>query len=192
MIEKIKVKNGILKKFNVDKTIEILQIGYTLDEYETGYKNAIIVREGENNNIITDNPEVIMRFLNLYALQNETTIDEIFKDSFVRLLHGLDEDKLDDLINKKYYLNKLRNKKMDKIEYMIISIIISLLSYGVLKTSDIKDEQVLLGLIASFVAGKFFYEATNISISREKKGLEELIQEFGDELIDKSRLSISK
>ena len=192
MIEKIKVKNGILKKFNVDKTIEILQIGYTLDEYETGYKNAIIVREGENNNIITDNPEVIMRFLNLYALQNETTIDEIFKDSFVRLLHGLDEDKLDDLINKKYYLNKLRNKKMDKIEYMIISIIISLLSYGGLRTSDIRDEQVFLGFIASFVAGKFFYDANNISISRVKKELEELIQEFGEELMDKTNSMIRK
>lgn len=192
MIEKIKVKNGILKKFNVDKTIEILQIGYTLDEYETGYKNAIIVREGENNNIITDNPEVIMRFLNLYALQNETTIDEIFKDSFVRLLHGLDEDKLDDLINKKYILNKLRNKKMDKIEYMIISIIISLLSYGVLRKSYIRDEQVLLGFIASFVAGKFFYDANNISISRVKKELEELIQEFGEELMDKTNSMIRK
>ena len=192
MIEKIKVKNGILKKFNVDKTIEILQIGYTLDEYETGYKNAIIVREGENNNIITDNPEVIMRFLNLYALQNETTIEEIFKDYFVRLLQGLDEDKLDDLINKKYYLNKLRNKKMDKIEYMIIFIIISLLSYGGLRISDIRDEQVLLGFIASFVAGKFFYDATNISISRVKKELEELIQEFGEELMDKTNSMIRK
>ena len=192
MIEKIKVKNGILKKFNVDKTIEILQIGYTLDEYETGYKNAIIVREGENNNIITDNHEVIMRFLNLYALQNETTIDEIFKGSFVRLLQGLDEDKLDDLINKKYFLNKLRNKKMDKIEYMIISIIISLLSYGVLRTSDIRDEQVLLGFIASFVAGKFFYDAQNISISRVKKELEELIQEFGEDLMDKTNSMIRK
>ena len=192
MIEKIKVKNGILKKFNVDKTIEILQIGYTLDEYETGYKNAIIVREGKNNNIITDNPEVIMRFLNLYALQNETTIDEIFKDSFVRLLQGLDEDKLDDLINKKYYLNKLRNKKMDKIEYMIIFIIISLLSYGGLRISDIRDEQVLLGFIASFVAGKFFYDANNISISHVKKELEELIQEFGEELMDKTNSMIRK
>ena len=192
MIEKIKVKNGILKKFNVDKTIEILQIGYTLDEYETGYKNAIIVREGENNNIITDNPEVIMRFLNLYALQNETTIDEIFKDSFVRLLQGLDEDKLDNLINKKYFLNKLNNKKIDKIEYMIISIIISLLSYGGLRISDIRDEQVLLGFIASFVAGKFFYDANNISISRVKKELEELIQEFGEELMDKTNSMIRK
>lgn len=192
MIEKINVKNGILKKFNVDKTIEILQIGYTLDEYETGYKNAIIVREGENNNIITDNPEVIMRFLNLYALQNETTIDEIFKDSFVRLLQGLDEDKLDDLINKKYFLNKLRNKKMDKIEYMICSIIISLLSYGGLRISDIRDEQVLLGFIASFVAGKFFYDAQNISISRVKKELEELIQEFGEDLMDKTNSMIRK
>ncbi len=195
MKEKIKIKNGILKKFNIDKTIEILKIGYTLDEDETNYKNAIIVREGENKNIITDNSEAIMRFFNLYALQNEITLEEVFKDPFIIRLEGEKDSKMQDLITKIDYLYELQIKKESKKEYMICSFIISLLSYGLISIHEIQNERILIGLImliASFLTGKYYVDTKNISISQVKKELNELIQEFGEELIDKSRLSIIK
>jgi hypothetical protein len=144
---------------------------------------------------MTDNSEAIMRFFNLYALQNEITLEEVFKDPFIIRLEGEKDSKMQDLITKIDYLYELQIKKESKKEYMICSFIISLLSYGLISIHEIQNERILIGLImliASFLTGKYYVDTKNISISQVKKELNELIQEFGEELIDKSRLSIIK
>ncbi len=187
MKEKIKVKNGVLTIFNVDETCNILKIGYTLNEDETGYNNAIIVREGENNNIITDNEEVIMRFLNLYAMQNKLPLNRIFDEPYIERLSDEDEEKLNDLIDEKYYLEELREKKKKRIELMVISFIISLISCGIISMDKMKDKHVatsIVMLVSSILTGKFYSDAIHVPIPRVQQELDDSVQEFGEYLLD--------
>lgn len=185
MKEKIKFKNGELQIFDIDKTIEILKIGYTLTEDETSYDKAIIVRDGKNNNIITNSQEVIMRFLNLYAKQNDMTLDQIFNEPYILRLYGEDERALNELAEKKEYINELRAEKRFHITAMITSAIVSLLATGTVCLNDYKDLRFITSVImlaSSILTGKHYANAKNISFVELEDELEDMLQEYGEDL----------
>ena len=83
MKEQIKIRNGVLKKFNVDTTKKILKIGYTLSD--GNYNEAVIVRENDDN-IAVKNNEAILKFINIYLAQNNITIDQLINNpNFVKI-----------------------------------------------------------------------------------------------------------
>jgi hypothetical protein len=192
MQEKIVIQKGILREFDIDDTIEILKIGYTLNPEGTGYKNAIIVRDADDMDIIADNQEEIMRFMNLLAEQQKMPLDRIFDGNLVMQLHGNDEQKMSNLVARMHYLEYLyKNKKKNKICIVLLAFT-SLLSYGIISLSNIKNEQMisgLIGMITSFFAGKLFVDTKNIPTNQHQEELDRDIQAFGDSLLNDNSYS---
>lgn len=198
IMKEIKIKNGVLKNFNVNETLAILKIGYTLNEDETGYNNAIIVREGEGNNIITDNEEVIMRFLNLYAMQNEVPLDRIFSDPDIMRLYGNDEDKLSDLLDRQNDIDMLRDDKKLDISLITLASAVSLFSAYLVKILGNERNEFFMAiagmLLSSFYVGKKYAESRqkSSSIVEMKSELDELINKYGDALLDNNQKRITR
>ena len=188
MKEEIIVKNGVLKKFKVDEeNIEILKIGYTLTEDGEKYSQAIIIREGEGTSIITDNSDVIMRFFTIYAKQKGITLDKVFEDPYIVQLYGDFEKKLNDLIQKNYYLKNLCKKKSRKEITMILLSFLSCVMCGVVSFSDITEERLAYSLtifVSSFISGKLFKDVISMHTTEMQINLDNSIQEFSDEVLD--------
>ena len=128
MKQEIKIKNGVIKKLDIDKNKEIYIIGYTLNKNNTGYDKAIIVRD-ENESLITDNQEVIMRFFNLFAEQRSIPLENVFHNSDILLLNGANAAKLNKLIEMRDYLDALKDEKKVAILKSSIASFLCVISY---------------------------------------------------------------
>ncbi len=188
MREDIIAKDGVLKRFKVDEeNIEILKIGYTLTEDGEKYRQAIIIREGKGTSIITDNSDVIMRFFTIYARQKGITLDKVFEDPYVIQLYGNLERKLNNLIQKNYYLKNLCEKKSRKEIIMILLSFLSCVMCGVVSLSDITEERLAYSLtifVSAFISGKLFKDVISIPTTNKQIDLDILIQKFSDEVLD--------
>ena len=192
MVERIKIKNGEVKNFDIDKSIAIMKIGYTLNSEGTGYENAIIIRDYDDNDIITDNPEEIMRFMILLAEQQGVTLDKIFEYNSVTQLHGNDKKRLNDLIARMHYLDYLYKKKKINKSIIVLLAFFSLFPFGIISISSLKDKQilsVLIGIINAFFVGKVFADTKNISTNEEQMRLNYDILKFTEDLLGQDTYS---
>ena len=192
MIERFKIKNGEVKNFDVDKSIAIMKIGYTLNREGTGYESAIIIRDDDNNDIITDNPEEIMRFMILLAEQQGVTLDKIFEYNSVTQLHGNDKQRLNDLIVRMQYLDNLYKKKKINKSIVVLLALVSLFPFGIISTSSLKDQQILstlIAIISAFFAGKLFTDTKNIPTDEEQIKLNDDTRKFADDLLGQNTYS---
>ena len=194
MEEKIKIKDGILKKLNIDKLKQIFMIGYTLNKNNTGYDKAIIVRD-ENESLITNNQEVIMRFFNIFAEQRDIPLGNIFQNSDIFALNKEEANKLDELFDMRDDLDQLsHDKKIAILKTSLVSFLCAI-SYAATNMPIDKCSRLISSamiILSSISAINSYKDAKTINVSEIESELQELIEKFADELYEGNDKSLVK
>ena len=194
MTKEIKIKDGVLKKLNIDKSKQIFMIGYTLNKNNTGYDRAIIVRD-ENESLITDNQEVIMQFFNILAEQRSIPLGNIFQNPDIVALNQEQANKLDELFDMRDDLDQLSyDKKMAILKTSLASFLCAI-SYVATNMPIDKSLRLISSaiiILSSISAVKSYKDAKTINVSEIESELQELIEKFADELCEGNEKSLIK